>query len=330
VLFDGEIPSIPRIRLSGDLRTWTQRKPDHAGIQGGVNWALAADDEAYVLAGNGLFRSADGRHWTRGHAAKAAMGRLDADSVASDGRRFVAWQGTMGSGGVWASPDGRTWRRVRLPGAPAVIIDSLAARPGGGFVAAGRIGATVAELDAQVGEFLQWETLPGTQAVWTSRDGTTWKRVAVGDRFARTRLTDVAAGGPGGGIVALGLTGEFGRDSGEDLEVTAWRWTSGGGWHRLQGRAFAIVEADPGTARILAARGRWLVVGARTDATARHPGTIGGSDDGARWWAVEPRVLGTDPRAYYIDAVASVPGRLAFLVNGGGVDARPIRVWASP
>jgi hypothetical protein len=57
---------------------------------------------------------------------------------------------------------------------------------------------------------------------------------------------------------------------------------------------------------------------------------MGGSDDGARWWAVEPQVLGASRNAYYIDAVASVPGRLAFLVNGGGIDARPVRVWVSP
>jgi hypothetical protein len=295
-----------------------------------MNWALAADGEAYVLAGNGVFRSVDGRHWTRGRAAKASMGQIDADSVVSDGRRFVAWQGTMGSRGVWASANGRTWTRVRLPGAPAVIVDSLAARPSGGFVAAGRVGASVAELDAQVGDFLQWETLPGAQAVWTSGNGTAWKRVDVGDVFAETRLTDVAAGGPGGGIVALGLTGAFGRDSGGGQAVTAWRWTSRDGWRRLEGRAFTIVEADPGAARILATRNRWLVVGARTDATARHPGTMGGSDDGTRWWAVEPRVLGTDPHAYYVDAVASRPGRLVFLVNGSGVDARPIRIWVSP
>jgi hypothetical protein len=196
-ILDGEIPAIPRLRLSSDLRTWHERKPDIPEIQGGMDWTLAASKDAYVLAGGAVFRSTDGRHWESVVAASAVAGPIDADHVVSDGRGFVAWRGTLAAPGLWTSSDGRTWATAALPGAPAVLVDVVAARPSGGYVAAGRVGDSAAELDQAEGLAQRWEARPGTEAIWMSDDGTTWTGIPLGAGFEQARITGLAGGWSG-------------------------------------------------------------------------------------------------------------------------------------
>jgi len=329
VSYDTGFGNVPAVRTSPDLRTWTERTAKGASVAG-TDICIAGTASAYVMAYGRIFASADGRTWTRGAAAVSGAGPVKADCVISDGRRFVAWTEWQGQDGLWVSAAGRTWTKVALPGANALVIDAIAARPDGGFVAAGRAGDTIAALDAAVGTYKQFETLPGRQAVWTSGDGRTWKQVPLGGTFDGKRVSAIAAGGPGGGVVALVQAGRFGQDNEDDLSIETWRWTKAGGWRELRGKAFTIDEAWPGDARVIATQDRWLLVGARTLAGRSHPGVTAGSDNGSRWWAVRTRSLGTSKAQYFIDGVAAARGRLVFLVNMSGLASRPVRVWVSP
>lgn len=332
-LYDGEMPTVPRLRFSDDLRTWTERRPDDPDLFGGVDWMLAGSDSAYVLAGVGVWRSVDGRHWVPGVTAGADGGPVDADHVASDGHGFVAWRAGTPADGIWSSADGRTWSELAIPDAPALIVDAVAALPAGGYVAAGRAAASAAQLDT--GDVPAQLALPGKQAVWSSGDGATWVSVALGAGFEEARITSIAAGGPGGGIIAVGSPLTI--DEGADIErvVAVWRWLDGTGWQRLAGQGFPTVQRDPGDLRIVATADRWLLVGSRMRADARNvldltpPGVVAGSEDGTAWWAIAPVFLGPETN-YSIDAISSTPGRLVFLTNGGTSIEGTVRVWVSP
>jgi hypothetical protein len=334
--FDGGFPASPRLRLSSDLRTWHERKPDIPEIQGGMDWTFAASKDAYVLAGGGIFRSADGRHWESVVAASAGAGPVDVDHVVSDGSGFVAWRGTSAAPGLWTSSDGRTWTAVALPGAPAVIVDAVAARPSGGYVAAGRSGESAAELDRIEGPAQRWEARPGTEAVWLSDDGIIWSSVPLGAGFEEARITGLAAGGPGGGIVAVGNDKPFAEDRNIERVVAVWRWVDDTGWQRLMGQGFPVLEANAGDTRVLATADRWLLIGQRMRADALNvldltpSGVLAGSEDGTAWWATSPIVLGSGASAYSIDAIAAAPDRLAILTNGGPSLVGVVRVWMSP
>jgi hypothetical protein len=332
VLYDGEMPMVPRLRFSDDLRTWTEHRPDDPDMFGGVDWMLAGSDAAYVLGGVGIWWSVDGRHWERG-VNVGAGGPVDADRIVSDGRGFVAWRAGRPSNGIWMSADGRTWSALAVPDAPAVIVDAVAALPAGGYVAAGRAAASTAELDT--GDVPARLALPGDQAVWSSRDGATWESVPLGAGFEVARIGSIAAGGPGGGIIAVGNPVAVDEESGVEPGVAIWRWLEGTGWQRIVGQGFPTVQRDPSDVRIIATTDRWLLVGSRMRGDARNvldltpPAVVAGTEDGTAWWATAPVVLGPETN-YVIDAIGSAPGRLVFLTNGGASLEGTVRIWVSP
>lgn len=331
-------PVVPRLLLSRDLRAWDEVRPDAPGIRGGSDWALAASDTAYVLSANGAWWSMDGSHWRQGEFAGASSGPIDVDGVASDGHGFVAWREFVATNGIWASNDGQAWSQIQLPGAPALIVDAVAARAAGGYVLAGRVGPTTAELDRIEGPALRWAARPGAQAVWTSDDGVVWLMVPLGTSFESMRITSIAAGGPGGGMIAVGQGTPPAVDGGIEPALVVWRWTDTAGWQRLLGQGFPTVERDAGSTRILAFASRWLLVGSRMRADARSvfdvspPGVVAGSEDGMAWWAVGTVTLGSGAPEYYLDAIAGTSDRLVFLVNdfGPGLDEGHVQVWVSP
>ncbi|MEI7744219.1 MAG: hypothetical protein WCK58_10800 [Chloroflexota bacterium] len=320
---------VPAIRLSRDLRTWTER-PAKGASSAGTDVCIAGTASAYVIAYGPVFRSADGRTWTRGSAAVQAAGKVTADCVTSDGTSFIAWTMRRARDGIWTSADGRRWTKVHLPGARAVIIDAVAPGAGGGFAVAGRAGATTGGLDAATGDLPAFGSLPGRQAVWTSTDGRTWAEVPVGGRFDAARISSIASGGPGGGIVALVQTGRFGQDNDDDLSIETWRWTRAAGWQQVQGSAPAIDEQFPGTARIVATRDRWLLLAGRTRADLARPGVTAISRDGKRWQGIAVRHLGTGSTQYFIDGCVVAGRRLVLVVNMSGLTDRAIRIWVSP
>lgn len=316
VLFDGEIPSVPRFRVSADLAAWTEARGDASGIVGGRDWAVAGTADAYVLAGGGVYRSADGATWVPGVAIPGsdAAALADVDGIAADGTRFLAWD-SWASEGPWTSVDGRTWAPVVLPGAPALIVDAVAAAPGGGFAVAGRIGASVAELEAATADVVPFTVLPGEQGLWTSPDGTTWTRVPLGGGFGLGRITSLALGGPGGGLLAAGQLGPVGEQVERAPAVTLWRIRDGALPEVLAGAPFGLAETNPGETHVVALADRWLVLGARIAVPGPWPepgpaGVVLGSDDGEAWWALEPDGEGAVPAGGLVRALATGEGRL--------------------
>jgi hypothetical protein len=226
---------------------------------------------------------------------------------------------------------------VTLPGASAVLVDAVAARPGGGYVLAGRVGRTASELDAIEGPATLFQARPGRQALWTSDDGFSWTPLAMGSGFEEARITSVAAGGPGGGVVLVGPATSADQSDGVEPELGVWRSTDAAGWVRLRSQGFPVVERDPGQARILATGSRWLLVGARMRPGATwvldttSAGVLAGSEDGSAWWAIGTVLLAAGSEEYYLDGIAVEPRRVLFTINwyGPGLSDENVEIWAS-
>jgi hypothetical protein len=334
VLHDGGFP--PTLLHSTDRRTWDERAlPSLEGRAFAT--VIAASESAYVLPVDGsCLWSTDGRNWQE-TPANADNGWLRFNEALSDGGTFVAWRPYPASHGIWASRDGRSWTMVSLPGAPAVLIDAVAARPGGGYVVAGRVGPTASELDAIEGPATLFQARPGRQALWTSDDGVLWAPVLMGPGFETARFTSVAAGGPGEGVVAVGPATSQDELDGVEPELGVWRWTDATGWVRLRSQGFPVVERDPGQTRILATGSRWLLVGARMRPGATSvldttsTGVLAGSEDGSAWWAVGTVLVAAGSEEYYVDGIAVEPRRLLFTINwyGPGLSDEHVEIWAS-
>lgn len=333
---DGEIPNTPRLMLSPDLEAWDDVTPAGDVVACGDGGSLAASASAWLLRCGGLWRSVDGQTW------EPVEGSTDDESpltelrrVISDGRTFVAVRGEYpADDGIWASADGQAWTKVNLPGAPFVRVDALEGLAGGGFILAGRVADTADGL--REAHDMQWYSLPGTQATWTSQDGTDWTALPLGDAFVGGRITGLAADGPGGGIVAVGYVGENLEDGVERIP-TVWRSSDKVTWQRLVGPTFALLASDIGATKVVATKERWLVVAARLRDDAANiwdltsSGVTAGSEDGAAWWATGPIPL--EEGRYTINDVASADGRLAILGEANTSARNPTgdaRIWVSP
>jgi hypothetical protein len=162
--------------------------------------AVAAGDEGFVAVGyrdDGPIRdgliwfSADGETWTA-VGAPGAFDGVELLDVAPGPHGFVALGvGTLGAAVerphavFFRSPDGRSWERlIGVPGSEDTFPESLT---GGadGFVAAG-------------------SDVEGAAALWRSRDGRVFERLALGEPAADA-ITDPHAFGDG--YVALGSAG---------------------------------------------------------------------------------------------------------------------------
>lgn len=223
---------------------------------------------------------------------------------------------------------------MRLPGAPFVRVDALIGREDGGYVLAGRAADTADGL--REAHDMQWYSLPGTQMIWTSPDGTDWTALPLGDAFVGGRITGLASDGPGGGIVAVGYLGEDLEDGVEQIP-TVWRSGDEVAWQRLVGPTFALLASDIGATRVVATDERWLVIAARMrdDAASiwdlTSSGVTAGSEDGSAWWATGPIAL--EEESYSIHDVASADGRLVILGETNTSARNPMgdaRIWLSP
>lgn len=330
---DGEIPLTPDVAFSPDLRTWETVTPPGDIVQCGDGGSVASTSTTWLLRCGGLFRSADGRSWVQVPGASDAAIR-EVRHLVSDGRAFVGWRGDYpAETGIWSSTDGERWTRVELPGTPFVRVDSVIGRPIGGFVLAGRTAASAEDL--REAHDMQWYSLPGAQAIWTSGDGVTWTAAPVGATFDGGRITGLAADGSGGGLVAVGYMGTDSETHGHQPPAV-WRTSDLVTWQRLVGVAFDVVEDQVGEVRIVATADRWLLVGARLRENAdggvgqTAAGVTAGSEDGTAWWTVWPIEL--DRSAYISDPMVATADRLVILYNepGGSDGGGSTSIWTSP
>jgi len=174
--------------------------------------AASSSPSGVVAVGSGIWFSRDAQTWTQALdpaevGAAAAVQPGSVWDVTPSGRGFVAaGQATdPGSGqavaAIWSSPDGQRWARVRDPDleppTPSIpptnsspirgSIDAVT-RGGAGFVAVGRVFAGTFR-GGTLG------TAPYEPAIWTSHNGSAWKRVdvtnAVGKGPSSWKLSDV-------------------------------------------------------------------------------------------------------------------------------------------
>jgi len=189
---------------SPDGVQWT-RSPDNASLDHASLVGVAARPGLIVAAGtiegsrHGLlWTSADGLAWRA--AADVLTGSTGVVDVASGPHAFVVvgsmklradasgYRRTVGT--AWTSADGRAWSRVVLPSTSFVgdFQPTTVAFLGSRFVALGRASGRGS---------------PEGMLVWTSGDGTTWRRghdIAIPTTGS---INDLALG-PGGRLVAVG------------------------------------------------------------------------------------------------------------------------------
>jgi hypothetical protein len=304
---------------SPDGVQWT-RSPDNASLDHASLIGVAARPGLIVAAGtiegsrHGLlWTSADGLAWRA--AADVLTGSTGVVDVASGPHAFVVvgamklradasgYRRTVGA--AWTSGDGRAWSRVVLPSASFVgdFQPTTVAFLGSRFVALGRASGSGS---------------PAGMLVWTSADGTTWRR---GRDFAipATGAINEMALGPGGRLVAVGSW-----SSTAPAKAVAFHSLDGLNWARVpDGGAFASAVmrglacdvdgcvavgdapgASPSTgATWTSADGlAWARSGSTTGAAAIGMGRVALTSRGAvaLGWAVTPWGAST-----YVDRAAS-------------------------
>lgn len=229
--------------------------------------AAASSPSGVVAVGSGIWFSRDAQTWTQvldpaEVGASAAVQPGSVWDVTPSGRGFVAaGQATDPASGqavaaIWSSPDGQRWARVRDPDleppTPPIpptnsspirgSIDAVT-RGSPGFVAVGRVFAGTFR-----GRTLG--TAPYEPAVWTSRNGSAWKRVdvtnAVGKGPSSWKLSDV-----------FEFDGSIFATAAVDNVTVVLESSNGASWRR--------VSTHTGTlARVVRYRGSLVAVGSQS------------------------------------------------------------------
>ncbi|MGC4954550.1 hypothetical protein ACLQ2P_15160 [Actinomadura citrea] len=253
------------------------------GVVGGVAAAALVAGGAYILLGTG-----DGSDGS-GEGAKLAGAVFPADPAArSDGRdqeltgvaaagsTVVAVGGEADPGnyrGVFlvSSDGGRTFQTAKVEGEDggepgATEVPRLVAGGRGGWIAIG--------------------SRPGGGVVWTSEDGTSWKRRpdAAGDVFGPgNRVTSVIRTDKG--FLAIGEHSRKGDFS--DSVPATWLSSDGGGWDALTGEQVGIaIRGKVVLEQAASSRGAVLLESAHTPkAGASSFRRAWRSTDGGRTWA---------------------------------------------
>jgi hypothetical protein len=275
-----------------------------------------------------VWTSADGLSWSRVPHDEGGLGG-DGDqmmlAVTAGGPGFVA-VGLDGSDSdsdvaVWTSPDGFDWSRVPH--------DEVAFGGTGNQwavdVVAGELGVVAVGSDFKAGY--------GDAAVWTSADGSTWRRVpnedeALGD-FGDQGMWSVTLGGPG--VVAVGWAW-YGI---EQYRAAVWTSPDGTAWTQVPdgpnlrggvGKAtfmYAVASSDAGFVAV----GNESSLGLETDPA------VWTSADGLIWSRVtDPEGKLARPGAQAMAAVAIGPDGLVAVGWEGvaGYTEFDARVWMVP
>jgi hypothetical protein len=171
------------------------RVTDLAVAADGSLVAVGVAGDAKTAIGAIVWRSTDGRRWSRTGDAAALDGALmSAVTVTPSGLVAVGYDLASTRAVVWRSPDGTSWTPV--PDAPALGNFGLK-------IEMHDVAWTPAGLVAG-GHYLFGTQFPAA-AVWTSADGLAWTRVPDVAAFSQGKVQGVTAGGPG--MVAVGNYG---------------------------------------------------------------------------------------------------------------------------
>ncbi|MBB6399567.1 hypothetical protein BKA00_006481 [Actinomadura coerulea] len=303
---------------SKDGRSWTRTgKLEPAGYQ--RTNGIVADGQGFtavVVRGTDvlLARSANGAAWKAAGSAESKAGREVLGAAASGGQTVLVGREPGGGDldpllGVWDA------------GGAAVPVD-LAKIPG-----AIRPDHAVRAVAAANGLAVAVGSASGDAAVWSSRDGASWKAAqGLGAAFTRPgpqRLDDVAAGGAG--WLAVGYDQSAPR---RPLVVTS---QDGSTWQAADtAPAFAAnKQGAPVTNAAAAGSAGYVVVG-----TQGYSGAIWYSPDLKNW----ARGAGADPRMTAGTKTASrwmldvTSGSFGYAAVGGSRDGKGNHpsVWLSP
>jgi hypothetical protein len=297
-----------------------------------------------AVADYATWRDASGS-WTPIQMQAAGFGdhATVADVVGTRGR-FVAG-GYVGSqndasksrrAAVWTSTDGRSWRRQFLTSEAGKdrFVDWMGAGRSG-FLAVGRIGADrivwfspdgnrwsvrarsrslMPKVNGVVATDDGW--LVFGSAIWTSRDGTHWRRVLTPRGDERLVNTVAAVVRVADGWRAYGVLAD--RDSTVFRRPTAWSSSNGVGWREV-GPGFA------GWTRSVASRGNELLLVSLHDAGPSSPRTselLRSTNGGA---SVAPDELTVPADVGFLEVSTVGP----WWVVTGAVDVRPV-VFPTP
>ena len=307
-------------------RDWQRADPRQSGldVRGageiyviGEMRGVIAEGRGFVAVGQANQRAAawtsiDGLTWERADVEEATprnSGRSTILDVALGRGGFVGVgfeQGRRGSrAAVWTAGDGRRWKRVPHQSAFGTGVMNAVAAGGPGFVAGG-----LADYDHD----------PDTAnaALWTSRDGQEWHRVAHGKDLFRVAGTEgihaVTAGRRG--LVAAGSDGG---------KIAVWRSSDGATWSRLRHNGL-LFGRDQVMWSLVARAAGFVAVGYqdRDEATDGGHAVVWTSRDGARW---SRKALRQALRTSF-EAVAARGATLIAVgtANNAGFDAA---VWTS-
>ena len=271
--------------------------------EAGLSWTKAADvaRPGDAFAEPSALPTGPSGPDTAGHPGHYP-GQAIVDDVASAGGRLVA-VGYVGVGGVWTaigwtSTDAEHWTLTSIDPTPASLAVAVAAIPQvGGFVAGGRVDRA--------------------PAIWTSADGSAWRRQSVPTLSNGTEWERITAVLPtSDGFLAAGSVGpELG-----DRRARFWSSADGMDW--------AAVPDDPGfagaeVADVLGIDGRFVAIG-KLGTGQRWSGSVAWvSSDGRQWTRIDSPELA----AGIASALAPLDGGLVAV--GSDLDEREALAWRS-
>ena len=264
--------------------------------------------------------SADGLMWSRvvDPDGLNADGWQTMNAVTTGGPGLVA-VGTSAPGlhkddaAVWTSTDGLRWARAPddsgdLSGAgDHLMADVVAGGPG--LVAVGSVGSV--------------DT--GVAAVWTSRDGLAWTRVAHSDEvFGGDRWQFMASVT----VSDLGLVAVGGDSSGGDLDAAVWTSPDGLAWSRVVDTDGMLAGSGDQAMASVTAGDRGLVVVGREKPGSDFDGVVWLSPDGSSWTRIDTGDTFGGPGDQAVAQVSQVDGGL-MAVGYERIEDRDAQVWES-
>lgn len=275
-IFDGDIylgvenrPQDGEVWRSADGITWVEAAAPSFG-QGSaiqhVDSLIVYDGDLYAGTDSGqIWRTSDGTLWTQATPTPGFNDNITA---------FATWDGALYAnqsdstqGGVFSSTDGTDWTNVlTFPEWVNKYTEFLQVFDG--------------RLYSDVGDYNDLLANPGTGAIWSSPDGTTWTQSGT-DGFGDPDNTDISGLAVFGGDL---YAATFNKTQGAQV----WRTSDGTAWTEVAGGGFG----DPGNTIIhqLIVSGNELYAGTENDSEG---GEIWRTSDGTDWTLANTPGFGT-------------------------------------